>query len=118
MHTVFGVTVQLTDPALARRTLTGTIRAGSSDELAEALAELLNLRVTHRDQNLIFSTASEPQTHSMRKSLPLTLATSWLLSVGYGHTVAQTLAFARTTQQAPYRKRARTAYIDCGKSAA
>ncbi|GAB4029657.1 FecR family protein [Spirosoma jeollabukense] len=61
IQSVFGVSVQLTDPALARRTLTGTIRAGSSDELAEALAELLNLRVSHRDQNLIFSTASEPQ---------------------------------------------------------
>ncbi len=36
----------------------------------------------------------------MRKSLPLALVTSWLLSVGYGHTVAQTLAFARTTQHA------------------
>ncbi|GAB4018233.1 TonB-dependent receptor [Spirosoma migulaei] len=36
----------------------------------------------------------------MRKSVPLTLITGWLLSVGYGHTVAQTLAFARTTQQA------------------
>ncbi|SFC28169.1 SusC/RagA family TonB-linked outer membrane protein [Spirosoma endophyticum] len=35
----------------------------------------------------------------MRKSLPLALATSWLLSVGYGHTVAQTLAFARSAQQ-------------------
>ncbi|GAB4018236.1 FecR domain-containing protein [Spirosoma migulaei] len=58
---VFGVNVQLTDPALARRTLTGTIRAGSSDELADALAELLGLRVSHRGQNLIFSTASEPQ---------------------------------------------------------
>ena len=61
IQNVFGVAVQLTDPALARRTLTGTIRAGSSDELAEALAELLNLRVSHRDQNLIFSTASETQ---------------------------------------------------------
>ncbi|MVM37101.1 DUF4974 domain-containing protein [Spirosoma sp. HMF3257] len=58
---VFGVTVQLSDPILARRTLTGTIRAGSSDELADALAELLGLRVSHRGQNLIFSTASEPQ---------------------------------------------------------
>jgi transmembrane sensor len=58
---VFGVSVQLTDPALARRTLTGTIRAGSSDELAEALAELLGLRVSHRDQHLVFSTASETQ---------------------------------------------------------
>lgn len=35
----------------------------------------------------------------MRKSLPLTLLTGWLLSVGYGHTVAQTLAFARSVQQ-------------------
>ncbi len=61
IHTVFGVTVQLSDSALARRTLTGTIRAGSSDELAEALAELLNLRVSRRDQNLIFSTATETQ---------------------------------------------------------
>ncbi|WP_020598364.1 FecR family protein [Spirosoma panaciterrae] len=61
IQTVFGVTVQLTDPALARRTLTGTIRAGSSDELAEALAELLGLRVSHRDQKLVFSTASETQ---------------------------------------------------------
>lgn len=61
IQSVFGVSVQLTDPALARRTLTGTIRAGSSDELAEALAELLNLRVSHRDQNLIFSTATETQ---------------------------------------------------------
>jgi ferric-dicitrate binding protein FerR (iron transport regulator) len=61
IQTVFGVTVQLTEPALARRTLTGTIRAGSSDELAEALAELLGLRVSHRDQNLVFSTASETQ---------------------------------------------------------
>ncbi|MFC5409819.1 FecR family protein [Larkinella bovis] len=51
---VFGVEVQLADPALARRKLTGTIRAGSSDELAEALAELLDLRVSHRDQNIIF----------------------------------------------------------------
>ncbi|GAB4040532.1 FecR family protein [Spirosoma gilvum] len=61
IQSVFGVAVQLTDPALARRTLTGTIRAGSSDELAEALAELLNLRVSHRDQKLVFSTASETQ---------------------------------------------------------
>jgi transmembrane sensor len=59
IHHVFGVNVQLSDPALARRKLTGTIRAGSSDELAEALAELLNLRVSHRDQNLIFSTPTE-----------------------------------------------------------
>ncbi|ADB36177.1 FecR family protein [Spirosoma linguale] len=61
IQTVFGVTVQLSDPALARRTLTGTIRAGSSDELADALAELLNLRVSHRDQSIIFSTPSETQ---------------------------------------------------------
>lgn len=61
IQTVFGVTVQLSDPALARRTLTGTIRAGSSDELADALAELLNLRVSHRDQHLIFSTPTESQ---------------------------------------------------------
>ncbi|WP_080056767.1 FecR family protein [Spirosoma aerolatum] len=61
IQAVFGVTVQLTDPALARRTLTGTIRAGSSDELAEALAELLGLRVSHRDQKLVFSIASETQ---------------------------------------------------------
>ncbi|GAB2557518.1 FecR family protein [Spirosoma aerophilum] len=61
IQTVFGVTVQLADPALARRTLTGTIRAGSSDELADALAELLNLRVSHRDQYIIFSTPSEIQ---------------------------------------------------------
>ncbi|GAB3022209.1 FecR family protein [Spirosoma pulveris] len=61
MQTVFGVTVQLSDPALARRTLTGTIRAGSSDELADALAELLNLRVSHRDQHIVFSTPSETQ---------------------------------------------------------
>jgi transmembrane sensor len=61
IQTVFGVTVQLSDPALARRTLTGTIRAGSSDELADALAELLNLRVSHRDQHIIFSTPSETQ---------------------------------------------------------
>ncbi|QKZ14867.1 FecR family protein [Spirosoma sp. KUDC1026] len=58
---VFGVTVQLTDPALARRTLTGTIRAGSSNELAEALAELLNLRVNQRGQTLVFSSPTEPQ---------------------------------------------------------
>jgi len=58
---VFGVTVQLADPMLAQRTLTGTIRAGSSDELAEALAELLGLKISHRDSNLIFSTASETQ---------------------------------------------------------
>lgn len=58
MHTVFGVTVQLSDPALARRRLTGTIRAGSSDELADALAELLDLRVTYRGQQLIFFTVS------------------------------------------------------------
>ncbi|WP_338875241.1 FecR domain-containing protein [Spirosoma sp. SC4-14] len=58
---VFGVTVQLADPALAQRTLTGTIRAGSSDELAEALAELLGLKISHRDSNLIFSTTSETQ---------------------------------------------------------
>lgn len=61
IQTVFGVTVQLSDPTLARRTLTGTIRAGSSDELADALAELLNLRVSHRDQHIIFSTPSETQ---------------------------------------------------------
>lgn len=61
IQTVFGVTVQLSDPALARRTLTGTIRAGSSDELADALAELLNLRVSHRDQYIVFSTLSETQ---------------------------------------------------------
>ncbi|MBD2754022.1 FecR family protein [Spirosoma validum] len=61
IQNVFGVTVQLSDPALARRTLTGTIRAGSSDELAEALAELLNLHVIHRDQQLVFSTTSESQ---------------------------------------------------------
>lgn len=61
IQTVFGVTVQLNDPALAHRTLTGTIRAGSSDELAEALAELLDLKVSHRDQKLIFSTTSEIQ---------------------------------------------------------
>lgn len=61
IQNVFGVTVQLSDPALARRTLTGTIRAGSSDELAEALAELLNLRVIHRDQQLVFSITSESQ---------------------------------------------------------
>lgn len=34
----------------------------------------------------------------MRKSIPLALATGWLLSVGYGHAVAQTLAFVRTQQ--------------------
>ncbi|GAB3925417.1 FecR family protein [Larkinella terrae] len=59
IQAVFGVHVQLSDPSLARRKLTGTIRAGSSDELAEALAELLNLRLSHHDQHLIFSTASE-----------------------------------------------------------
>ncbi|GAB3768461.1 FecR family protein [Spirosoma horti] len=61
IQTVFGVTVRLSDPTLARRTLTGTIRAGSSDELADALAELLNLRVSHHDQYIIFSTPSETQ---------------------------------------------------------
>ncbi|AKD55685.1 FecR family protein [Spirosoma radiotolerans] len=61
IQSVFGVTVQLSDPALARRTLTGTIRAGSSDELADALAELLNLRVSHRDQYIMLSTPSETQ---------------------------------------------------------
>ena len=61
MQQIFGVTVQLDDPALARRTLTGTIRAGSSDELADALAELLDLRVSHRKQTLVFSTPSEPR---------------------------------------------------------
>ncbi|RRB07808.1 SusC/RagA family TonB-linked outer membrane protein [Larkinella rosea] len=35
----------------------------------------------------------------MRKSLPLALATGLLISVGYGNTVAQTLALVRTTQQ-------------------
>ncbi|CCH52059.1 anti-FecI sigma factor, FecR [Fibrisoma limi BUZ 3] len=55
MREVFGVTVHCNDPELARRTLTGTIRAGSSDELAEALAELLDLRVTHANQTLVFS---------------------------------------------------------------
>ncbi|GAB3893236.1 hypothetical protein GCM10028803_07150 [Larkinella knui] len=59
IRVVFGVDVQLANPALARRKLTGTIRAGSSDELAEALAELLNLKLSHRDQNLIFSTPTE-----------------------------------------------------------
>ncbi|MCX6218658.1 TonB-dependent receptor [Spirosoma sp.] len=34
----------------------------------------------------------------MKKSLPLLLTTGWLISVGYGHTVAQTLAFARPPQ--------------------
>jgi ferric-dicitrate binding protein FerR (iron transport regulator) len=61
MQRVFGVTVQLADPALARRTLTGTIRAGSSTELAEALAELLNLRLNQRGQTLVFSIPTEPQ---------------------------------------------------------
>lgn len=59
IQAVFGVNVQLADPALARRKLTGTIRAGSSDELAEALAELLGLRLSHRGSNLIFSTPTE-----------------------------------------------------------
>ncbi|RIV20684.1 DUF4974 domain-containing protein [Fibrisoma montanum] len=54
MREVFGVTVHFKDPELARRTLTGTIRAGSSDELAEALAELLDLHVTHSNQTLVF----------------------------------------------------------------
>ncbi|WP_080056766.1 SusC/RagA family TonB-linked outer membrane protein [Spirosoma aerolatum] len=35
----------------------------------------------------------------MTKSLPFALITGWLLSVGYGHTIAQTLAYARTNQQ-------------------
>jgi ferric-dicitrate binding protein FerR (iron transport regulator) len=61
MQRVFGVTVQLADPSLARRTLTGTIRAGSSDELAEALAELLDLRLNQRGQTLVFSIPTEPQ---------------------------------------------------------
>jgi transmembrane sensor len=59
IRAVFGVNAQLADSALARRKLTGTIRAGSSDELAEALAELLDLKLSHRDQNLIFSTPTE-----------------------------------------------------------
>ena len=54
MQEVFGVTVQYNDPQLSRRTLTGTIRAGSSQELTEALAELLDLRVTNADQTLVF----------------------------------------------------------------
>jgi ferric-dicitrate binding protein FerR (iron transport regulator) len=61
MQRVFGVTVQLADPSLAGRTLTGTIRAGSSNELAEALAELLNLRLNQRGQTLVFSIPTEPQ---------------------------------------------------------
>ncbi|GAB3499595.1 hypothetical protein GCM10027341_23230 [Spirosoma knui] len=54
MHNVFGVTVHCADPELAHRTLTGTIRAGSSQELAEALAELLDIHVTNADQTLVF----------------------------------------------------------------
>jgi TonB-linked SusC/RagA family outer membrane protein len=35
----------------------------------------------------------------MRKSVPLTLATGWLLSMSYGHAVAQPLVFARSTHR-------------------
>lgn len=63
MHDVFGVTVQCTDPELAHRTLTGTIRAGSSQELAEALAELLDIRVANTNQTLVFFQNSDKTTN-------------------------------------------------------
>jgi TonB-linked SusC/RagA family outer membrane protein len=44
----------------------------------------------------------------MRKSIPLALATGWLLSVGYGHAVAQTLAFVRTSQQTDHAQSGKT----------
>ncbi|MDB5241050.1 MAG: iron dicitrate transport regulator FecR [Spirosoma sp.] len=59
MRAVFGIKVLLSHPELERRRLTGTIRAGSSDELAEALAELLDLRVSHHDENIIFSSTTQ-----------------------------------------------------------
>ena len=44
----------------------------------------------------------------MRKLVPLALATGWLLSVGYGHAVAQTLAFVRTPHQTDHAQSGKT----------
>ena len=48
----------------------------------------------------------------MRKSLPLTLLTSCVLSITYGHTVAQTLAFAHPTQHVTHRKAGNETYLN------
>lgn len=47
----FGVRVLVADTTLAQRRLGGTFRARSATELLEALADILNVRVTQPDEN-------------------------------------------------------------------
>ncbi|WP_234734948.1 FecR family protein [Tellurirhabdus bombi] len=55
LNDTYGMKVELSDDELALRTLTGTFRARTADALLEALAELLELRITHPGRSIVLS---------------------------------------------------------------
>ncbi|GAA4452542.1 hypothetical protein GCM10023189_16080 [Nibrella saemangeumensis] len=56
LNETYGFTIKLADDRLATRTLTGTFRARTPDELLEALAQLLNLRIDRQHKTIVLST--------------------------------------------------------------
>lgn len=57
LNETYGFSIKLADERLASRTLTGTFRARTPDDLLDALAQLLDLRISRQaDRTIILST--------------------------------------------------------------
>ncbi|GAA4402756.1 FecR family protein [Nibrella viscosa] len=56
LNETYGYTIKLADDKLATRTLTGTFRARTPEDLLEALAQLLDLRMERQNKTIVLST--------------------------------------------------------------
>ncbi len=52
----YGLTVRITDPEIASWTISGSFMASDVDELLQSLSKALNVQITHRGQQVTFST--------------------------------------------------------------
>lgn len=53
IHDTYGLTVEISDTHLAKRTLAGSVPMGTADELLQTVSELFNLTVTRRDSTVL-----------------------------------------------------------------
>lgn len=56
LQTRYGLTVRIADPEIASWTISGSFKASDADELLQSLSKALNVQITHRGQQVTFST--------------------------------------------------------------